>query len=156
MMSHFLLLNNTNGSVHHGKVKGAATSFGVCKRTVHNVWKTTKSQISQGIPVVITAMKGKPKKKHLHLDIETMKQITFEKRSTMRRLARELGVSKSQVERWLKEGLIKAHTNDIHPELTLMNKLQRIKYSLNALVLDRNTHQIEFSSMHHVVHINEK
>ncbi|KAL8502226.1 hypothetical protein ACS0TY_021368 [Phlomoides rotata] len=101
-------------------------------------------------------MKDKPKKKHLLLDIYKIKQIAFEKRSTIRRLTREIGVSKSQVEKWLKEGLIKAYTNDIHPELTPTNKLQMIKYNLNALVLDRNTHQIRFSTMHHVVHIDEK
>ncbi|KAL8504406.1 hypothetical protein ACS0TY_022946 [Phlomoides rotata] len=48
--------------------------------------------------------------------MEKMKNIAFGKRSTIRRLARELNVSKSHVDRWV---VIKAHTNTIKPELTI-------------------------------------
>ncbi|KAL8549604.1 hypothetical protein ACS0TY_008448 [Phlomoides rotata] len=101
-------------------------------------------------------MKGKPKKKHIQLDIERMKAIVFEKRSTIRRLARELNVSKRHIDRWVQEGVIKPYTNQIKPELTFTNKLQRLKFSLNAIVLDRDVNQLKFTTMHNIVHIYEK
>ncbi|KAL8519747.1 hypothetical protein ACS0TY_010618 [Phlomoides rotata] len=88
--------------------------------------------------------------------MEMMQGIPFEKSSTIRRLAKELGVNKNQVARWIKEGLIKPHAYVIHLELTQMNKLQRLKFSLNALVHSSEANQIKFSSMHNVVHIDEK
>ncbi|KAL8497863.1 hypothetical protein ACS0TY_021275 [Phlomoides rotata] len=146
MMTQFLLANSTNGSVHHGKIKEASISYGVCRRTIQYIWTTAKQQVSLGIPINLTCkMKGKPKKKHIQLDIEAMKAIAFEKRSRIMRLARELNMNKSHVGRWVQEGAIKPHTNQIKPELTLTNKLQRLKFSLNAIVLDMDANQLEFS-----------
>ncbi|KAL8502851.1 hypothetical protein ACS0TY_021826 [Phlomoides rotata] len=49
---------------------------------------------------------------------QSQASMPLRKRSTIRRLARELGVSKNTVWRWIKEGLITPHTNAIKPELT--------------------------------------
>ncbi|KAL8487955.1 hypothetical protein ACS0TY_024297 [Phlomoides rotata] len=92
----------------------------------------------EGIPVnLISKKKGIPKKKRLQHDVNLMKNIAFEKRSTIRRFARELDMSKSHIGRLVNTGVTRAHTNDIKPELTEKNKLQRVKFSLNALSLDR-------------------
>lgn len=157
MMVQFLIANSRNGSVHKGKAKEAAQLYGVHRATVHRVWVTAKLQMAQGIPVNITdKMTGISKVKHVYLDIEKMEKIAFEKRGTIRRLARELKVSKSSVGRWVKEGAIRHHSNAIKPEITEKNKFQRLNYSLNALEQDSNANQIKFSSMHNVVHIDEK
>ncbi|KAL8543339.1 hypothetical protein ACS0TY_004035 [Phlomoides rotata] len=80
MMAQFLLANNTNGSVHHGKIKEATISYRVCRR-IEYIWTAAKRQVALGIPINLTCkMKGKPKKKHIQLDIEAMKAITFEKK----------------------------------------------------------------------------
>ncbi|KAL8512137.1 hypothetical protein ACS0TY_018552 [Phlomoides rotata] len=72
----------------------------------------------------------------IHIDVDLMKNIAFEKRSTIRRFAKGLQVSRSVVGRWVKDGLIRSHTNAIKPKLTDKNKLQRINFSLDALTLD--------------------
>ncbi|KAL8491781.1 hypothetical protein ACS0TY_023396 [Phlomoides rotata] len=108
-IAQFLIANSSNGAVHYGKVGEAVGMFG--------------EQMLEGIPVnLISKKKGIPKKKRLQLDVDLMKSIAFEKRSTIRRLARELGMSKSHVCRLVKEGVIRAYTNAIKPELTEKNK----------------------------------
>ncbi|KAL8534308.1 hypothetical protein ACS0TY_010356 [Phlomoides rotata] len=111
----------------------------------------------EGIPVnLISKKKGIPKKKCLQLDVDMMKSIAFEKISTIRRLAKELGMSKSHVGILVKAGVTRSHTNAIKHELTTKNKLQRIKFSLNVLSLDMATNKIIFSGMYHVVHTDKK
>ncbi|KAL8507611.1 hypothetical protein ACS0TY_018229 [Phlomoides rotata] len=92
----------------------------------------------------------------IHIDVDLMKNIAFEKRSTIRRFAKGLQVSRSVVGRWVKDGLIRSHTNAIKPKLTDKIKLQRINFSLNALTLDMYANMITFGDKHHVVHIDEK
>ncbi|KAL8490093.1 hypothetical protein ACS0TY_025839 [Phlomoides rotata] len=125
MVAQFLLANSTNGFVHHDKINEAAISYVICRRTVQYIWTTTKQQVALGIPINLTCK---------------MK-------------ARELNVSKSHVGRWVQEVVIKLHTNQINLELILTNKLQRFKFSLNAIVLDRDANQLKFSTMHTILHI---
>ncbi|KAL8542204.1 hypothetical protein ACS0TY_003170 [Phlomoides rotata] len=131
LIAQFLISNNTNG--HGGKLDEAAASFGVCRRTVQNVWAAAKKTIKESVPMLFKSKKlGVQKPGKSVLDNEQMKVIPFAKRSTIRRLSKELDVSKSWVGRWVKKGKIKPHT-PINPELTPTNKVLRIKYSLNAL-----------------------
>ncbi|KAL8541915.1 hypothetical protein ACS0TY_002966 [Phlomoides rotata] len=80
----FLIHHITNGVVHNGVLAEIDASFGVCKRTIQYV--------------------GCPKKGQMMSDVEMMKSIPFEKRGTIRRLAKELNVSKSKVGRWVNVG----------------------------------------------------
>lgn len=156
-MVQFLLANQTNGSVHNGKIKEAAERWSVCIRTVHYHWSRVKTQLFEGNPALITHhQKGFTKKKRQQLDSSKMQSIPFENRGSIRRVAKSLGVSKSTVGRWVQDKQIKPHTNAIHPELTPRNKLQRVKYALYSMVHDNNTKVVKFSGMHNVIHIDEK
>lgn len=57
---------------------------------------------------------------------------------------------------WAKRGLIRAHTNAIKPDLTAVNKLLRLTYSLSALQYDRAANILKFKAMHNTIHIDEK
>ncbi|KAL8530326.1 hypothetical protein ACS0TY_007383 [Phlomoides rotata] len=65
---------------------------------------------------------SQPSNKKMQVDITLIQAISLRQRSTLRRLAKGLGVSKSTVGRWVKKGEIIAHTNAINPDLTAVNK----------------------------------
>ncbi|XP_057775298.1 uncharacterized protein LOC130994271 [Salvia miltiorrhiza] len=88
--------------------------------------------------------------------MELITSLELKKRSTIRRLAQGIGCSKSTVGRWIARGLIKAHTSAIRPDLTAPNKLLRLRFSLEAIELDRIMNVLRFKSMHNTVHIDEK
>ncbi|XP_057811519.1 uncharacterized protein LOC131025750 [Salvia miltiorrhiza] len=73
-----------------------------------------------------------------------------------RSLAHGVSCSKTTVWRWIQQGLIRAHTSAIRPDLTAPNKLLRLRFSLQALEVDSILRNLRFRSMHNTVHIDEK
>ncbi|XP_057811571.1 uncharacterized protein LOC131025799 [Salvia miltiorrhiza] len=53
-------------------------------------------------------------------------------------------------------GLIRAHSSAIRPDLTAPNKLLRLRFSLEHIVYDRICNVLKFKNMHNVVHVDEK
>ncbi|KAH6785499.1 hypothetical protein C2S51_037954 [Perilla frutescens var. frutescens] len=82
--------------------------------------------------------------------------LPLKKRSSVRTLAKGINCKKFTVGRWIRQGLIRAHTSAIRPDLTASNKLLRLRFSLEALELDRNANILTFKSMYNTVHIVEK
>ncbi|KAH6817317.1 hypothetical protein C2S51_000920 [Perilla frutescens var. frutescens] len=82
--------------------------------------------------------------------------LPLKKRSSIRTLAKGINCKKSTVGRWIRQGLIRAHTSGIRPDLTASNKLLRLRFTLEALELDRNANILMFKSMYNTVHIDEK
>ncbi|KAL8478596.1 hypothetical protein ACS0TY_030470 [Phlomoides rotata] len=76
LIAQFLIANITNGVVHRGKQAEMNASFGVALRTVQYVWSAAKQQEAKGEPDMF---------------------INNKKRSTIRRLAKEMGCSKSVI-----------------------------------------------------------
>ncbi|XP_057771071.1 uncharacterized protein LOC130990859 [Salvia miltiorrhiza] len=54
------------------------------------------------------------------------------------------------------QGLIKAHTNAIKPELTAPNKLSRMRFCLEHIEYDRLLEKLQFKCMRNTIHIDEK
>ncbi|KAH6778522.1 hypothetical protein C2S51_009834 [Perilla frutescens var. frutescens] len=86
----------------------------------------------------------------------SVSRLPLKKRSSIRTLTNGINCKKSTVGRWIRQGLIKAHTSAIRLDLTTSNKLLWLRFSLEALELDRIMNILTFKSMHNTVHINEK
>ncbi|XP_074277539.1 uncharacterized protein LOC141601168 [Silene latifolia] len=81
--------------------------------------------------------------------------------------AKNSGVSVGTVHSWVKEGLLKPHSSQLHPKLTDLHKDQRLLYSLKSLVVkqvlgeffDLNNMPVTetiFNEMSNTIHMDEK
>ncbi|XP_057775471.1 uncharacterized protein LOC130994446 [Salvia miltiorrhiza] len=156
-MVHWLLANSTNGKTRDGAQKEAAAMFGVSSRTVRRFWSKTKQKIQSGTAVIFTsAHKGTVHKDRKKLDVEKVKSLSILERSTIRKMAVKLGVSKSLLGQWIKKKELRPHTSAIKPQLTDVNKIARMKFCLSNVVYDGAMSRYSYQSMHNVVHIDEK
>ncbi|XP_057770731.1 uncharacterized protein LOC130990519 [Salvia miltiorrhiza] len=156
-MAHWLLANSTNGKTNDGAQKEAAAMFGVSSRTVRRFWSKTKHKIQSGTTMIFTsAHKGTVHKDRKKLDVEKVKSLSILERSTIRKMAVKLGVSKSLLGQWIKRKELRPHTSAIKPQLTDVNKIARMKYCLSNVVYDAAMSRYSYQSMHNVVHIDEK
>ncbi|XP_057809045.1 uncharacterized protein LOC131023517 [Salvia miltiorrhiza] len=153
----YLLQNLKNGKPRKGAMKEAVSVFKSSKRTVSRLWAAAKKQQDKGEQIYLTSAKpNAPRRKRVHVDIELIQSLELHKRSTIRRLAVGINRSKSTVWRWVNQGLIRAHTSAIKPNLTAPNKLLRLQFSLEALVFDRIMLALKFKAMNNTVHVDEK
>ncbi|XP_057770912.1 uncharacterized protein LOC130990701 [Salvia miltiorrhiza] len=153
----FLLQGSKDGKPGRGKMSAAVQKWSSSRRTISRLWAAAKKQSESG--EVISSLSKKmlrPRRKLVELDLHLIASLDLSKRSTIRRLACGIKCSKSTVGRWIKSGLIRAHSNAIKPDLTAPNKLLRLRFSLEALEYDRILRSLTFKSMHNTVHIDEK
>ncbi|XP_057808631.1 uncharacterized protein LOC131023104 [Salvia miltiorrhiza] len=148
----FLIIDSKNGKPPRGKMKAAELKFGVSRRTVCRLWAEAKQKQQQG--QFISSQSRRRKK--VEIDLELIASLELSKRSTIRRLASGINCSKSTVGRWIDQGLIKAHTNAIKPELTTPNKLSRMRFFLEHIEYDRLLEKLHFKCMQNTIHIDEK
>ncbi|XP_057798572.1 uncharacterized protein LOC131014581 [Salvia miltiorrhiza] len=152
-----LLLECKNGKPPRGKMKAMEEKFHVCRKTISRIWAEAKHQQQQGQCISSQSKKiCRPRRRRVHIDLELIASIELTKRSTIRRLAKGINCSKSTVGRWVDQGLIKAHTNAIKPDLTAANKLLRMRFCLEAMEYDRQQDVLRFKTMHNTIHIDEK
>ncbi|XP_057779510.1 uncharacterized protein LOC130998094 [Salvia miltiorrhiza] len=138
-------------------MKEAVTIFNFLKRTVTRLWAATKKQQDKGEQIYLTSAKpNAPRRKRVHVDIELIQSLELHKRSTIRRLAVGINRSKNTVWLWVNQGLIRAYTSAIKPDLTTSNKLLRLQFSLETLEFDRIMMALKFKAMNNTVHIDEK
>ncbi|XP_057779892.1 uncharacterized protein LOC130998492 [Salvia miltiorrhiza] len=153
----YLLQNLKNGKPRKGAMKEAVSIFNSSKRTVTRLWAAAKKQHDKGDQIYLTSAKpNAPRRKRVHVDIELIQSLELHKRSTIRRLAMGINRSKNTVWRWVNQGLIRAHTSAIKPNLTAPNKLLRLQFSLEALVFDRIMMTLKFKAMNNTVHVDKK
>ncbi|XP_074303674.1 uncharacterized protein LOC141638161 [Silene latifolia] len=88
--------------------------------------------------------------------IEAIITLDLSKRTTLKRLGKAIGDAPSTCHRWVKEGLIKSHTNSIHPALSQEHKIIRLHFVIGKLVFDRILRCVMFKDMSHIIHIDEK
>ncbi|XP_057795059.1 uncharacterized protein LOC131011288 [Salvia miltiorrhiza] len=144
-----------DGRIRRGAHKEAAENYGVSKRTVRKIWHEICIQIQQGIPVHLkNKRQGITHKDKLKIDTEKVKNLSVLERSTIRKMAKKLQVSKSSVGTWIKQKLLRPHTNAIKPSLSEANKLCRMRFALSQLKCEAES--IKFQPMKNVIHIDEK
>ncbi|KAG6411541.1 hypothetical protein SASPL_129624 [Salvia splendens] len=145
----FLLRASVNGKPKRGMFKAAEEKFNISRTSIYRYWQAAKKQQEQG--ETINSVSGKITKgsrcKRVTLDLALLSSLHYTKRGSIRSLAVGLQCSKTTVGRWVDAGLIRAHTSAIRPDLTAPNKLLRLRFTLDALELDRVCNQIKFRNM---------
>lgn len=156
-IAQWLLANSKDVQVLRGKMKEAVAKFNSSPRTVSRVWADARKQLASNQVIQLKSKKPKAqRRKRVLIDLELIQSIPLHKRATIRKLGIGLNCSKSTVWRWVKAGLIKAHTSAIRPHLSADHKLLRLKFSIEAIEFDRLQNMLKFKSMHNTVHLDEK
>ena len=75
-------------------------------------------------------------RKRIQLQPNAITEINMGDRSCIRDLAVQLKICASTANRMIKRGLIKPHTNPLHPALKDVNLKQRVEWVLNLLMGD--------------------
>ncbi|XP_074277166.1 uncharacterized protein LOC141600811 [Silene latifolia] len=153
-----LLLEQSNeGKPKYGAMSAVAKQFGVCRKTITDIWNTTKKQHTSGQAInVKSKLKGRSMVTRHKFDNDKLESIDLSKRTTQQELSEGLGVSQSTVCRWVATDLIDSHTNAVKPGLTENNKLARLMYCLSHLQYDKNTKRFVFKDQSNVIHMDEK
>lgn len=124
---------------------------------MQRIWQRAKKCRAQGIPVDVRSRKPKRcGRKKLQIDLSKVLSVPLHKRSTIRSLAKEIGVRKSTLHNRFKEGLLRRHSSTLKPLLTEQNKRERLQWCL--AMLDQRTlpHEPKFSAMQNIIHMDEK
>ncbi|XP_041995853.1 uncharacterized protein LOC121745970 [Salvia splendens] len=157
LIAQFLLQCTIEGNLPFGSKKKAATTFGVSYMTVRRIWAAAMEQVAKGEPIQFKSnKKGKQHADLLLIDEAKFRSLSVLERTTIRKMASKLEVSKSLVGVWIKQGKLRPHTNAIKSQLSEANKIARMKWSLSQLRLDNNLDKMFYNSMQNVVHIDEK
>jgi hypothetical protein len=145
------LLRKTSPEVlNDGVTKQVAAELGVPLRVVQRVWFDGRA----GIENIFNKKPMNYGRKRIDFDPQAITQVPPSKRTTLKDLAYELGMSKTTVWRRLKEKMFRRHSNAIKPRITDENKKARVKYALSTL--DPDSVDPKFQGMYNTVHIDEK
>ncbi|EEE60901.1 hypothetical protein OsJ_14595 [Oryza sativa Japonica Group] len=126
-------------------------------RTVQRIWKKAKVCREQGIAVNVDSRKhGSSGRKKVEVDLSLIAAIPLQQKSNIRSLAQALGVPKSTLHRWFKEGLIRRHSNSLKPYLKEANKKERLRWCVSMLDPSTLPNSPKFIEMENIIHIDEK
>jgi hypothetical protein len=146
------------GKVEKGDKKLVAALLQTSLSTIDRIWKKAIGQEKEGLQVdVSNQKKGRVGRKRANLGLSRMTSIPLNQRSTLRSLARELGVAYSTLQRRFQWGKIKRHTSTLKPALKPENKIERLKFCTSMIDQTMITEEEpSFLSMENIVHIDEK
>jgi hypothetical protein len=108
---------------NHGKFKGndkkdIAAFFKVDIQIIQRIWKIAMRQIAEGLEVdVSNKRKGNSGRKPINIDLSIVPTIPLNKRSTIRSLAWQLGVSPSTLHTRFQMKLLRRQLNSLKPDL---------------------------------------
>jgi hypothetical protein len=115
-------------------------------------------QIAKGLEVdVSNKRKGTSEQKSINIDLSIVPTIPLNKRSTIRSLAWQLGVSPSTLHTRFQMKLLRRQSNSLKPALKEKNKKDRLEFCMS--MIDEKTRgdaAPRFTNMHNMVHIDEK
>ncbi|XP_074314581.1 uncharacterized protein LOC141649802 [Silene latifolia] len=144
-ISQILLEKCTDGKPKYGTMSEIALQFGVCRKTITNIWNIARKQYASGQAInVNNKLIGRPMAHRCKFDTEKLEQLDMIKRTTQEEVAAGLGVSQSTISRWVKADLIDSHTNAIKLGLTDNNILARLIYCLEHLHYDQVSKKYTF------------
>jgi hypothetical protein len=152
-----LLGRSTRGKLKRKSTNIVAEQFQVGIRTVQRISEKAKKCHAQGEPVDVSSRIPKNcGRKRVQFDLSRVANVPYHKRSTIRKLAKELEVSKSLLHKWFKEGLLRRHSNALKPFLKDGNKKERLSWCLSMLDPATLPHEPKFIEMDNIIHIDEK
>lgn len=151
-------LQNRDGKVDKKDKVLVAGLLKTSIRTVEKIWKDAREQIAAGEEVDVSSKKkGRVGRMRKDLDLSRVTTIPFNRRKTLRALARELDVSKTTLYNRFQWGELERCTNTLKPFLKPANKIERLKFCMS--MLDENSitdGDHYFNEMDNFVHIDEK
>ncbi|KAL1554912.1 hypothetical protein AAHA92_15416 [Salvia divinorum] len=153
----FLLKNSHDGVLAKGAVNEAAWAFEVHRKTIYRIWKAATEMMMNGEPAIMVGkVKGYKHADKQVIDEEKVRNLSVLERSSYRKMAPKLGVSKTTLCRWVKEKQLRPHTNAVKPLLTDVNKLARLRWCLSQLQPTITQGKVSYHDMRNIVHIDEK
>lgn len=102
----------------NGTLKAKAIEWKVSRWTIGRIWKETKKGLTLGTVIDVKCKRKRVGPKPKVFDLESLRAIPMEKRTTIRPLAHALGIGHSTVYRLMKAGIIRSHTSSIKPKLS--------------------------------------
>lgn len=102
-----------------GKLKKNSTTviayrFNVSRRTIQRVWQRAMECRANGVPVDVRSKKAKNScRKRISVELSDVARIPLHRRTTIRSLADALGINKSRLHRWFKEGELRRHSSSL-------------------------------------------
>lgn len=153
VISRILINSSKNDKLDNGVAKQVALSCSVSIDVIYRIWKQLK------LTSDVCHLKAKIcSRKRIEIDFEKVRDVSLPKWRTLRGLAYPSGVvkSKTTLTKYLREGVLRRHSNALKPQLKDNNKKARLKFCLSMLEESSISHDPVFKSMHNVVHIDEK
>ena len=153
-----LLTFNLNGTLPRGVLSGVAEMFGVHRSTISRLWeRAQKSRVENVInsPEISSNARARGRLPICSSpDVrEAVKNVPLMKRRTQEQLSTVLGVSRSTVQRLVKKGTLRCHTNTLKPFLTETNMMARY---LMAQSFVNPLKPGEYQDMMDMIHVDEK
>ncbi|XP_010689166.1 uncharacterized protein LOC104902922 [Beta vulgaris subsp. vulgaris] len=151
------LLNKAKaGKLKRGSIKDAASVFNLSVRCIISIWNTARKQSSSMQRYNVSTKFHFSGRKRIQVQLDEITKLKMGERSCIRDLATMLNKSKSTVHRMIKRGLIKPHTNSLHPGLKEPNKIERLKWIFQLLMGNTPETMREYYPMYDIVHLDEK
>lgn len=154
-----LLRTSTDGKLQHGSMNSAASRWSCSVQTVYRLWKAYKK--AKDTPNAAFALKkknrcgAKPPSATMIANLYCkLKVLKLEERGDLRSISAGIGIPKSTLHRYVKNGILRVHTAALKPSLTDEHKKARLDFVLSFLHHRAEGHQ--FDDMHNHVHVDEK
>lgn len=151
-----LLENSNRGRLKRNTTNIVAQMFQVSTNQVRSVWRRAKQCRAQGLPVDVRSRRKNCGRKRKQIDLSNVLMIPLHRRRTIRALAAALGVKKSTLHRWFKQGLLRRHSSTLKPLLRDENKKERLRWCLSMLDEQTLPNEPMFHEMRNIIHMDEK
>ena len=121
------LLERSNcGRLKKNSTNIVAQMFQVSSNQVRSVWRRVKQCRAQGRPVDVRSRRKNCGRKKIQIDLSDVLSVPLHRKRTIRSLATALGVKKSTLHRWFKQGLLRRHSSTLKLVLRDENKKERL------------------------------
>jgi hypothetical protein len=148
---HALCMRN-GGKFKKNDKKDIAAFFQADIQIIQRIWKIAMRQIAQGLEVdVSNKRKGRSGRKSINIDLSIVPTIPLNKRSTIRSLAWQLGVSPSTLYTRFQMKQLRRQSNSLKPFLKEKNKKDRLEFCMS--MIDERTRgdaAPRFTNMHNI------
>ncbi|XP_058782995.1 uncharacterized protein LOC131657639 [Vicia villosa] len=150
IISQLLIKNSYGGKLELGTVIWLTSKYSVSTYVIYRIWK----QVCQTGDA--SHKRSNCGRKRVTVDIEKVRDISLAKRSTLQSLAFSLGISKTTLLKFVKDGTLRRNSNELKPHMKDSNMKDRLRFCLSMLEETSLPRDPEFKSMHNIIHIDEK
>lgn len=130
--------------------------FHVSRYQVRGVWRRAKQCHAQGRPVDVRSRRKNCGRKRLQIDLSSVLGVPLHRRRTIRSLAKAIGVKKTTLHKWFKQGLLRRHSSTLKPYLREDNKKDRLRWCISMLDEKTLPNEPKFRDMYNIIHMDEK